>query len=102
MVDLAKSPMLRRTLDQVMLLPFAQPSGVVFARSKLPDAAELFAIGQEHHRVILDAIVHRQGARAEAAAREHSTLSRRILESVLKNRDILSCLPGANLIRLPA
>src|SRR5580700_10626202 len=64
-VDLAKSPMLRRTLDQVMLLPFAQPSSVVFARSKMPGAAELFAIGQEHHRVILDAIARRQGARAE-------------------------------------
>ncbi len=101
-VDLAKSPMLRRTLDQVVLLPFAQPSAVVFARSKLPGADELFAIGQEHHRVILDAIAHRQGTRAEAAAREHSGLSRRILESALENRDILSCVPGASLIRLPA
>ena len=101
-LDLAKSPMLRRTLDQVMLLPFAQPSAVVFARSKLPGAEELFAIGQEHHRVILDAIAHRQGTRAEAAAREHSGLSRRILESALEDRDILSCVPGARLIRLPA
>jgi GntR family transcriptional regulator of vanillate catabolism len=101
-VDLAKSPMLRRTLDQVMLLPFAQPSAVVFARSKLPGAEELFAIGQEHHRVILDAITHRQGARAEAAAREHSRLSRRILETALENRDLLSSMPGASLIRLPA
>lgn len=100
-VNLAKSPMLRRTLDQVMLLPFAQPSAVVFARSKLPGAPEMFAIGQEHHRVILDAIGHRQGARAEAAAREHSGLSRRILESALKDRDILSCVPGSSLIRLP-
>jgi GntR family transcriptional regulator, vanillate catabolism transcriptional regulator len=101
-VDLAQSPMLRRTLDQLMLLPFAQPSAVVFARSKLPGAEELFAIGQEHHRVILDAIAHRQGARAEAAAREHSRLSRRILETALENRDLLSSMPGASLIRLPA
>jgi GntR family transcriptional regulator of vanillate catabolism len=100
-ISLAKSPMLRRTLEQVMLLPFAQPSAVVFARSKLPGAAELFAIGQEHHRVILDAIAHRQGTRADAAAREHSGLSRRILESALQNQDILSCVPGASLIRLP-
>jgi GntR family transcriptional regulator of vanillate catabolism len=101
-LDLAKSPMLRRALDQVMLLPFAQPGAVVFARSKLPGAGELFAIGQEQHRVILEAIAHRQGTRAEAAAREHSRLSRRILESVLENRDILNCVPGASLIRLPA
>jgi GntR family transcriptional regulator of vanillate catabolism len=101
-LDLARSPMLRRTLDQVMLLPFAQPSAVVFARSKLPGAAEMFAIGQEHHRVILDAIAKRQGTRAEAAAREHSRLSRRILESALENSDILSCVPGSSLIRMPA
>lgn len=101
-VDLSKSPMLRRSLDQIVQLPFAQPSAVVYARSKMPGAAELFAIGQEHHRVILDAIARRQGARAEAAAREHSGLSRRILESVLQDREILSCVPGASLIRLPA
>jgi GntR family transcriptional regulator of vanillate catabolism len=114
-VDLAKSPMLRRTLDQVMLLPFAQPSAMIFARSKLPSAEdrraagskalaanEMFAIGQEHHRVILEAITQRQGARAEAAAREHSKLSRRILETALQDRDLLNCVPGASLIRLPA
>jgi GntR family transcriptional regulator of vanillate catabolism len=100
-VRLAKSPMLERSLDQVLTLPFAQPSAVVYARSKLPGAAELFAIGQEHHRVILDAIQNRQGTRAEAAAREHSGLSRRILASMLEDREILSCVPGASLIRMP-
>jgi GntR family transcriptional regulator of vanillate catabolism len=101
-IQLAKSRMLRRSLDQVMSLPFAQPSAVVYARSKLPGATALFAIGQEHHRIILDAIEHRQGARADAAAREHSGLSRRILESVLEDREILNCVPGASLIRMPA
>lgn len=101
-IRLAKSPMLQRSLDQVLTLPFAQPSAVVFARAKLPQAAEMFAIGQEHHRVILDAIEQRQGARAEAAAREHSGLSRRILNTVIEDREILSCVPGASLIRMPA
>lgn len=101
-IRLAKSPMLERSLDQVLTLPFAQPSAVVYARSKLPAAAELFAIGQEHHRIILDAIERRQGSRAEAAAREHSGLSRRILEWVLEDREILNCVPGASLIRRPA
>lgn len=100
-IRLAKSPMLNRSLDQVLTLPFAQPSAVVYARAKLPRAAEMFAIGQEHHRVIVDAIERRQGTRAEAAAREHSGLSRRILESVLEDREILNCVPGASLILLP-
>ena len=101
-IRMAKSPMLQRSLDQIMSLPFAQPSSVVFARTKLPGAQEMFAIGQEHHRVILDAIEHHQGTRAEAAAREHSGLSRRFLEAVMADREILSCVPGASLIRLPA
>ena len=101
-IRLAKSPMLERSLDQILTLPFAQPSAVVYARSKLPGAAEMFAIGQEHHRIILEAIEQRQGARAEAAAREHSGLSRRILKSMLEDREMLSCVPGASLIRLPA
>lgn len=101
-IHLAKSAMLRRSLETILSLPFAQPSAVVFAQAKLPGAAETFAIGQEHHRIILDAIEKRQGTRAEAAAREHSGLSRRILESVMKDHEILRCVPGASLIRIPA
>lgn len=101
-IRLAKSPMLVRSLDQVLALPFAQPSSVVFARTKMPATEQMFAIGQEHHRVILDAIERRQGARAEATAREHSGLSRRILEYVMADREIMSHVPGASLIRMPA
>ena len=61
MADLAKSPMLRRTLDRVISLPFASPSALVFARMRLPKAAEIVAIGQEHHHAIIDAIENRQG-----------------------------------------
>ena len=101
-VRLAKSPMLKRSLDQLLTLPFAQPSAVVFVASKLPGSEATFAISQEHHRIILDAIEHRQGTRAEAAAREHSTVSRRILEGVLENQEVLNSVPGASLIRLPS
>ncbi len=51
-VRLAKSPMLRRTLDHVMTLPFAQPSAVIFAHAKLPKIESTFSIGQEQHQVI--------------------------------------------------
>lgn len=98
LVNLAKSPMLRRSIEQVNALPFASPSAMVYARSRLPEATELFAIGQEHHRAILDAVTHRQGARAEALTREHALLARRNLERALTDRDILNCVPGASLI----
>src|SRR5215471_7472205 len=101
-VNLAKSPLLRKTLDRVVALPFAAPSAVVFANVRIPNAAGHFAIGQEHHRAIVEAIEQREGARAEAVAREHSRLARRNLEAILSDKSILSQMPGASLIKLPA
>ena len=101
LVKLAKSAMLERTLGHLTSLPFASPSAMVFARSKLPRAAELMTIGQEQHHAILEAIESHQGTRAEALAREHVRLSRRNLESaLLDDSNILSCVPGSSLIRM--
>jgi GntR family transcriptional regulator, vanillate catabolism transcriptional regulator len=101
-VTLARSPLLRKTLDRVIAVPFTAPSAVVLANVRIPNAAQHFAIGQEHHRAIVDAIEHRQGARAEAVACEHSRLSRRNLEMVLADKSMLSQVPGASLLKLPA
>lgn len=99
LVRLAGSAMLRRSIDHLTALPFAAPSAMVFARSKLPDADSLLLIGQEHHHALLDAIQKRQGTRAEAVAREHVLLSRRNLESILSDEAILNCVPGSPLIQ---
>jgi GntR family transcriptional regulator of vanillate catabolism len=99
MVHLAKSQMLQWTLDRVISLPFASPSALVFARSKLPKSAEMHTIGQEQHNAILEAIENRHGTRAEGVAREHARLSRRNLELVLTDSEILSCVPGSSLIK---
>jgi len=56
-------------------------------------------VGEEQHRAIVDAIENGQGTRAESVAREHARLSRRNLETVLTDRDILSCIPGNSLIK---
>ena len=101
MANLAKSPMLIRSLAYVKTLPFAAPSAMVYARSKLPKSAEMFIIGQEQHHAMLEAIEHRQGSRAEALAREHARLARRNLESVLADGTIQNCVPGASLIKFP-
>ncbi|HEX4275406.1 MAG TPA: GntR family transcriptional regulator [Bryobacteraceae bacterium] len=98
LVELAKSPMLRRSLSHLTALPFASPSAMVFARSKLPGAAGMLTIGQEQHHSLLEALEKRQGTRAEALAREHVQLSRRNLESVLGDEAILRCVPGSSLI----
>jgi GntR family transcriptional regulator, vanillate catabolism transcriptional regulator len=101
-LDLAKSPMLRRALEKVMVLPFAAPSALVFARAKLPEANELFTIARTHHRSMIEALANRQGARAENLAKEHALLSRRNLEMVFQDDALLSHLPGASLIRAVA
>lgn len=99
-VDLAKSPLLRRSLERVRALPFASPSALIYARSKLPKAKEMLTLAHEHHHALVEAIETRQGSRAEAVAREHARLSRRNLETVLTDRSILDCVPGASLIRM--
>ena len=101
-VTLSKSPLLRKTLDRVIALPFAAPSAVVFANARIPNAAHNFAVGQEHHHAIVEAIEQREGSRAEALAQEHSRLSRRNLEALLADNSLLSQVPGASLIKLPA
>ena len=101
-VTLAQSPLLRKTLDRVIAIPFAAPSAVVFANIRVPNATRNFAIGQEHHQAIVDAIEQRQGARAEALAREHARIARRNLEAILSDERILSQVPGASLLKLPA
>ena len=99
-VDLAKSEMLRRTLELTNSLPFASPSAMVFPTSVLPKSDETLAIAQEHHRAILEAISTQQGTRAEAVAREHALLARRVLEIASADRDALSRVPGGPLINV--
>jgi GntR family transcriptional regulator, vanillate catabolism transcriptional regulator len=101
-VRLSKSSMLRRTLDQVNAVPFASPSALVYVRAKLPRAPQVFAVSHEHHRSIVEAIEQRHGTRAEALAREHSRMTRHNVEFALSDASILSGVPGASLIRIPA
>src|SRR5687768_6892132 len=52
LVDLSKSAMLRRSLEQVNLLPFASPSAMVFPTSILPRSNVMLAVANEHHRAL--------------------------------------------------
>ena len=101
-LDLAKSAMLRRMLEQTNSLPFASPSAMVFPTSVLPKADDTLTVAQEHHRAILEAIGERQGARAESLAREHALLARRVLDVALSDQNALSRVPGGPLINVLA
>src|SRR5512143_1915377 len=75
LVDLAKSAMLRKTVDRLLSIPFASPSATVFARLKLPKAKELLTVAHDQHNALIEAIENRQGSRAESLAREHAGLA---------------------------
>jgi GntR family transcriptional regulator of vanillate catabolism len=96
----AGSQVLERALEGIVSLPFASPSAFVLAQAELPESREVLLVAQSHHRGLVDAIDRREGARAEALAREHARLARRNLEIVLRNREVLDQMPGASLIRL--
>jgi GntR family transcriptional regulator of vanillate catabolism len=100
LLDLAKSPILRRSLEQVLALPFASPNA--FVGSETGDVAwyDELLIAQSQHRSIAEAIAGREGARAEALAREHSRAGRRGILRALEERRIRE-LPGGPLVRIP-
>ena len=99
-LDLAANQILRRAIDQVYKFPFASPGSRVLFHRSLPGSKAIKPIAEEHHRAIVDAIEHHEGARAESVAREHSRLTRRNLEEALADRSELEMFPGVNLIKL--
>jgi GntR family transcriptional regulator of vanillate catabolism len=101
LMGLAKSHMLRRALDRAVMLPFASPNAFLLAHAQKKEGEEVVTISQMHHRAIVDAIGNRETTRAEALAREHSRLARTSLAMVLKDKRLLTQLPGASLIRFP-
>lgn len=101
-LDLANNKSLRRALEQVYKFPFVSPNSRVLLPKTLPGSSKILPIAEEHHRALLDAIEHRQGARAESLGREHSRLTRRNLEEALGDRHFLENFPGARLIKARA
>lgn len=93
---LAKSASLFRELEHACKIPFAAPESLVFGISDLEQSTA--SIAAEQHRAIVEAIENREGARAEALAREHSRISRRNLESALRSKESSKRVPGLALI----
>lgn len=101
LVDLAQSKMVRRAVARAVALPFASPNAFLMGHALKKEGREIVTLSQVHHRAIVDAIAHREPARAESMAREHSRLARTSLEMILRDKHLLSQVPGASLIRFP-
>ncbi|MBL4808415.1 MAG: GntR family transcriptional regulator, partial [Rhodobacteraceae bacterium] len=99
LADLCPSAVLRRELERAKALPFASPSAF------LPDKLDITAftrslfIAQNQHTALVAAIEAREGARAEAIAREHARIALNNLEFVLSERsDLISQLPSLAIV----
>ncbi len=101
LTELSHSVPLIRQIDRASALPFASPSGFVMAQSVLPEAHQILVIAQDHHRIVVEAIENREGARAEAVMREHARLAARNLRLALRNRTHLDLLPALALVGSP-
>ena len=100
LLKMAGSPLLERTLEGVLSLPFASPSALVLQHAQLPESREILIIAHRHHLWLVEAIERREGARADHIAREHARLSLTNLEIVLSHRGLLEQVPGASLLAL--
>jgi GntR family transcriptional regulator, vanillate catabolism transcriptional regulator len=81
-----------------MRLPFAGPSAFLNAQTDIPAFRASLTVGQAQHRAIAAAIEMREGARAEAVAREHARLARQNLDFVLADRTLVDRVPGLRLV----
>ena len=98
LAQLCGSDIISAELERVKSLPFASPSAFVLGRADSAAAHRAMIIGQAQHRALIEAIDNREGARAEAIAREHARNARVNLESNRSAGDSGELLPGLALI----
>lgn len=100
LLRLAKSSMLTRSIERVLALPFASPNAFVFAEAESEEHRQVLLISNSQHFAITDSIMNREGARAEALAREHSRIVRRSITLALQEQRFTQ-VPGGLLIKFP-
>jgi GntR family transcriptional regulator, vanillate catabolism transcriptional regulator len=96
---LARSPMLLSSIESITALPFAAPGALVFSDTERAEEQSIRPVALEHHRSIVEAIEERDGARAEAVAREHSRIARNNLLRARPDHEQLSRVPAGALIK---
>lgn len=95
----AGSSVIEREVERVVRLPLASPSAFLQGQEFLADFQASLRRAQHQHRQLVDAIEHREGARAEALAREHARLARENLEFVMRGDPRLAeRVPGLALV----
>ena len=98
LLGLSGSFILQRAINNVCSLPFASPNAFVMARRDKGEIYKVMFISQYQHRTMLEAIENRDGARAEAIAREHAELSLSAVSLILEAPQDFDGVPGFNLL----
>lgn len=83
LAELSASNIVIRELERAKSLPFASPSAFVPDSNKLQSFQISLVVAQQQHHAIIAAIEAREGARAEAIAREHARIALSNLNYVL-------------------
>jgi GntR family transcriptional regulator, vanillate catabolism transcriptional regulator len=99
LAEMSGSALVQRQLERAKTLPFASPNGFVMAQATGPDARDMLVVAQQQHKSVVEAIVQREGARAEALMREHARIAQHNLTEALQSHKTLQRVPGASLIR---
>jgi GntR family transcriptional regulator of vanillate catabolism len=90
---------IRREIERVTSMPFASPSAFLDKQSDVAAFRRSLYGAQAQHRAMVNAIEQREGARAEALAREHARLARQNLEHVLdRDRSLIRRVPALSLV----
>ncbi|MGR3660724.1 MAG: GntR family transcriptional regulator [Paracoccaceae bacterium] len=99
LATLCQSEILYRELERAKSLPFASPSAFLPDKLDISAFSQSLFIAQEQHRMLVQAIEAREGARAEAIAREHARIARNNLEFVLnEGSDLIAKLPSLAIV----
>ncbi len=102
LAEASGSALIQRQIERAVTLPFASPNGFVLLRTVGQGARDTLVVAQQQHHSLVEAIIQREGARAEAVAREHARIAHSNLRLALQSHQGLQRLqqiPGAGLIR---
>ena len=99
LTELCESPVILRELERVKSLPFASPSAFVLGQVETAINHRSLIVAQAQHRALFQAVVAREGSRAEAIAREHARIARANLEETFRDGATgADTMPGLALI----
>lgn len=99
LATLCKSAVFEHEIQRVKRLPFASPSAFLPDVTRIEAFRRTLAPAHEQHHAIVEAIANREGARAEALAREHARAARRNVEYIFSADPQLSGqVPGLALV----